>query len=237
MSNSNLVVPQNQCLGKTLGMDHDEQAKIIGQNVAQAREKAGFSQAELAEKIGARSQNTIASIEGGKTRKSKFMPDIARVLKVRLVDLDPFVPEEVTQIVKAQELPAGEPVFPIYGLVEGGEGAIVLTNEPIEMIRSPSALAHVRDAYGVIVAGDSMIPAARPGDVVYINPHIPPRPSDLCLFIHNTHGEFRATLKEYCGQTATVWEVRRYQPTQKRIALSKKEWPRCDVVVMVDRKP
>lgn len=229
MSNNILFGNVNQEIGKAFRMN--DLSKIIGQNVARHREMAKMSQAELAAAIGVKSQNTIASIETGKTAKSKHLPAIARVLKVRLAVLDPS--EEQDESVMVSALPASEQID-VYASVEAGAGALVVSNEPIQRAQRPKALEGIRGGYGVLVVGESMVPLIRPGYTVWVNPYLPPRPSEICLFIHDLDGEFRATVKEYCGQTPDNWLVRRYQPKQHKFSLNKQEWPKCHVVVGVD---
>lgn len=233
MSNNSLLAGGNQFIGNSLGVD--EHAKIVGQNVARWREKAGLSQADLADKIGANSQNTVAAIEKGKTQRSRFLPRIARALKVSLADLDDQYEGEEVERIPAPQL-ASELNLKVYASVEVSDGTVVLSSEPVQMTRRPASLEAVRDAYGMIVQGESMEPAARQGDTVLINPHLPPRNGDLCLFFADKGGELRGTLKEYRGQTADAWLVKRYRPGERNYALKKADLPKCHVVVTVNRR-
>lgn len=235
MSNSILFECNKQEIGKPFRMN--DLSKLIGQNVKRIREaiRPKMSQADLAKAIGVKSQNTIAAIETGETNKSKYLPEIARALKVRLTDLDPSQEGEETVTVK-ESMTGNEQSeqLDVYASVEGGSGAIVWSNEPMVKIPRPRPLIGVRDAYGVLVVGESMTPLIRPGFTVWVNPHLPPRPSDLCIFRHDEDGDFRATLKEYCGQTQDTWMVRRYRPQERRFTLKKAEWPVCHVIVGTD---
>lgn len=235
MSNSILFGTANQHLGSRPPMN--DLSKIIGQNVKRIREaiRPEMSQADLAKAIGVKSQNTIAAIETGRTQQSKHLPAIARVLKVRLADLDPSQEGEETLTTRDTMTSTEQnEQLDVYASVEGGSGAIVWSNEPMVKIPRPRPLIGVRDAYGVLVVGESMTPLIRPGFTVWVNPHLPPRPSDICLFRHDADGDFRATLKEYCGQTADSWLVKRYQPQERRLKLKKSEWPICHVIVGTD---
>lgn len=235
MSNSILFGNRNQEIGKPFHMN--DLSKQIGQNVARYRKamQPEMSQADLAKAIGVKSQNTIASIETGKTQQSKHLPAIARVLKVRLADLDPS--QEGDETVTVRDTMTGNEQndqLDVYASVEGGAGAIVWSNEPMLKVPRPRPLIGIRDGYGVLVVGESMAPVIRPGYIVWVNPHLPPRIGDACLFRHDEHGEFRAMLKEYCGQTAELWQVKRYQPKERRFTLRKEEWPVCHVIVGTD---
>jgi transcriptional regulator with XRE-family HTH domain len=201
----------------------------IAGNVARYRKERGLSQEQLARRVGVR-QNTIAAIESGLTKKSKYLPDIARVLEVPLFDLDagegahrtPTIPG--ADLVRARDLP-------LYATVEAGEGAVVMSSDPVDEVRRPAPLATVKGAYGVIVSGESMVPALRPGDTALIHPHLPPKVEDICLFISEKNGEFVATIKEYVGQTKDHWRVKRYKPEEKEFTLRKSEWQTCHVSV------
>lgn len=233
MSNNSLFSGENQFVGSSF--DVNERSKIIGKNVKRLRTAARWSWAKLAKEIGVQSPNTIAAIEEGKTRKSKHLHDIARALQVRMVDLDPEYKGAETVRIPA---PVSSPDLDlkVYASVEAGDDTIVLSNEPVQMTRRPASLQGIISAYGVIVHGESMDPAARPGDTVLINPHLPPRPGDLCLFFSEKDGEFRATLKEYRGQTAETWLVKRYRPRERNYSLKKADLPKCHVVVTVNRR-
>lgn len=235
MSNSILFGTPNQRIGT--GFHMNQLSKTIGHNVKRLREAMvpKMSQADLAKAIGVKSQNTIASIETGKTQLSKHLHAIARALKANIADIDPALEGEET--VTTKELMTSteqSEQLDVYASVEGGSGAIVWSNEPMLKVPRPRPLIGVRDAYGVLVVGESMTPLIRPGFTVWVNPHLPPRSCDICLFRHDEQGEFRATLKEYCGQTETNWIVRRYQPKQRRFTLKKAEWPICHVIVGTD---
>jgi|RhiMetdeSRZDD1v2_1073273.scaffolds.fasta_scaffold00124_26 transcriptional regulator with XRE-family HTH domain len=201
----------------------------IARNVARYRKERGLSQEELARRIGVR-QNTIAAIESGLTKKSKYLPDIARVLEVPLFDLDAGEGAHRTPTIPGADL-VGARDLPLYATVEAGEGAVVMSSDPVDEVRRPAPLATVKGAYGVIVSGESMVPALRPGDTALIHPHLPPKVEDICLFISEKNGEFIATIKEYVGQTKDHWKVKRYKPEEKEFTLRKSEWQTCHVSV------
>ena len=75
--------------------------------------------------------------------------------------------------------------LPVYASAEGGGGAIIITNEPIDYVRRPEPLLSVRDGYGCYVIGDSMSPAYEQGDLLLIHPGRPVRPGDDCVFVRD----------------------------------------------------
>lgn len=215
-----------------------DNANVIGTNVARLRKAAGLSQQQLATKVGAKSQNTIAAIETGLTVKSKLLPDIAVALGVGMVELDPaFGRHETTTIPAAQLL--GQRNLEVFGSIRvGPDDVVVKTNEPINVVLRPQPLEHVRGGYGLLIVVDSMVPIVRPGDTVLVNPHLPPRLDDICLFIYVVNdNNVRTTfmLKEFRGQNADFWQVKQYFPKERNFSLSKRDWPKCHVIVGVFR--
>lgn len=238
MSTNKLALAAYLDVGKPQGMSSGE---IIGHNLKRLRKRAGMSVNHLAKEVGVR-LNTIQAIEKGETQKSKYLPDIARVLQVSLGELDPT--QKLNNVapsgVRDTGLPKKEQIGPrdldVYGTTEAGEGVMVMSSEPVDKADRPPSLTHVTDAYGVIVTGNSMIPVIRPGDVAVVHPHKHPRRDDLCIFRCHSHGEFRSTIKELVAETKDGWRVRRYHPQEKELILKRQDWPECHVVVTVHRR-
>lgn len=235
MSTNTLLSPQcpglsreNQIFGSA-SHQMSERARIVAENVKRFRKELGWSQAALAAKAKVW-PNTIAQIELGKTAISKSLLALAQAMGKRISDLDPEYKEEQLSIVTGDHL-VGAKDLKIFGTGEGGDGIMVLSNEPVDYARRPEPLQNVKDGYGVIVTGESMCPAIKPGDIALIHPHLPARPGDLCLFKSEDHGTFRGTFKEYRGETKDAWKVRRYQPKTKDFLLKKKEWPVRELIV------
>lgn len=113
--------------------------------------------------------------------------------------------------------------LPVFGTAQGGDGALIITDRPVDWVARPSVLLRVEDGYGMIVVGDSMDPVLKSGSTALINPHLPPRVADLCLFRSHVEGADHAAIKEYRGETDTAWKVRQYNPARD-FTLKKSEW-------------
>lgn len=125
----------------------------------------------------------------------------------------------------------GDRDLPVFGTAQGGEGAILLTNEAVDWVLRPDSLLRVKDGYGIIVTGDSMSPEHKSGSTALVNPHLPPRAGDACIFrSHADDGAVRICIKELVRQTADAWHVRQHNPP-KSITLKKAEWQVCHVTV------
>lgn len=72
----------------------------LAENVKRRREERGWSQKDLADKIGV-TPNTIGAIERGETQKTKHLHDLTRIFNCRACELDsslnddtPLVPDQ-----------------------------------------------------------------------------------------------------------------------------------------------
>lgn len=208
--------------------------KEIGAVIRAAREAKGLSQADLARAIGIK-QQSLDSVENGKTAKSKYLPEIAAELSLKPDEVG--LPKEPTPadgwIPGPQILQPGRD-FPIYAAVEGGPGEIVRSNEPVDWYPRPAPVAHVREAYGLYVVGDSMAPEFEPGDIALVNPVLPAMAGKPCIFYTERYGEGRATIKRFLRATSGQWHVFQHNPPHgmtKEFTLSKKEWGICHRVL------
>ena len=200
----------------------------LGQQIRERRREKGLSQADLAEKVGTH-QQTIEKIEKGTVKYSRYLHRITEELGL------PFPRVEPQNTSKGVEHspPAlvGEIDLPVYGAAEGGRGALVVTNDPVDYVRRPAPLAQVKDGYGLIIVGDSMVPEMKPGETALVHPHLPPVAGEPCVFYSdNGQGEHLVTVKAYVRATATHWHVEQWNPP-KRFSLDRKEWQRCERIV------
>lgn len=123
------------------------------------------------------------------------------------------------------------PKIPVFAAAQGGQGHLLITFDPIEHISAPPELASVRGAYGILVTGESMVPAFRPGDIAWVHPHRPPeRDSDVVLYHVPPHTEAEAIIKTMVSWTPDKWKLRQYQPA-KDFSESRADWPVCHRIV------
>lgn len=126
---------------------------------------------------------------------------------------------------------AGERDLPVFGTAQGGKGAVVLSNDAVDYVSRPTSLLRVKDGYGVIVTGESMSPEHKPGSTALVNPNLPPRSGDTCIFRnHADDGSVLMCIKELVRQTDNLWYVKQHNP-KKSFTLKKAEWQVCHVTV------
>jgi SOS-response transcriptional repressor LexA len=121
--------------------------------------------------------------------------------------------------------------LPVYASAEGGGGAIVITNEPIDFVRRPEPLLSVRDGYGCYVIGDSMSPAYEQGDLLLVHPGRPVRPGDDCVFVRDQgDGGLQALVKRLLRISPERWRVRQFNPA-KDFDLDRGQWQKAQLIV------
>lgn len=128
--------------------------------------------------------------------------------------------------------------LPVFASAEGGDGALILSSDPIDHIPRPAILANVKDAFGVVIEGESMVRSYRPGDVAWINTSLGARRDEDCIFrgFNNETGEARAVIKVLVNWSSTEWTVEQLNPP-KRYKISRTEWPECYRVVGSTKRP
>jgi phage repressor protein C with HTH and peptisase S24 domain len=198
----------------------------IGEQIRERRQAKGLSQAALAAKVGTH-QQTIEKIESGTVKHSRYLHLITAELDL------PFPGATPQTRSHTEENPplVGERDLPVYGAAEGGGGALVVSNDPVDYVRRPAPLAQVKDGYGLIVVGESMVPELKPGETALVHPHLPPIHGEPCVFYaDNGKGEQHVTVKAFVRSTATHWHVEQWNPP-KRFTLPRSEWQRCERIV------
>jgi len=122
--------------------------------------------------------------------------------------------------------------LPVFGTAEGGSnGALIVTETAVDWEARPEFLARVEDAYGMIVTGDSMEPEAKHGSTALVNPHLPPRPGDTCIFrSHSQDGSAKAMIKQLVRSNQHTWFVHQHNP-KRDFELKRAEWQVCHTVV------
>lgn len=215
-------------------MEKLKDALTRGAKIKMAREAANLSQDDLAARAGCQ-QPTIDRLENDRVKNSRFLPKIAAVLSKPLSYFDAeLAGADIPPLTTVTQPLLGERNLPVHAAAEGGGGTMVLTSDPVDYVRRPEPLANVRDAYGIIVVGDSMEPAFEPGDMLLVHPHLPPQPGKDVVLYAQRDGETRATVKRLRRATPDAWHLIQHNPPKggkREFVLSRKEWQTCHLVV------
>lgn len=211
------------------------------------RVRRGWSQAELGKRVKI-SQVAIKKIEAGETLRSRHMPKIAQELGIPLSKLDPSLsqgsvnqgddadlmrPKQALQLIPGEQL-MGEVDLPVYSIVRGGRGALVLENEPFTYTSRPKRLAGKKDSYGVLVIGDSMAREYNENDIAYVDPRLHPKKGDPCVFQGTREDGTVEAIIKYLDRSPdaseTVYYVSQTNP-EKHFTIKKSDWQKVHVAV------
>lgn len=210
----------------------------IGDKIRQARLAKGLRQADLARAFGI-SRNSVTLWESGEARPDQARLPLLGQLLGTSVDWLTSEDDRATAPPRSGYVPPpeffGERDLPVYAAAEGGPGEMVVSTDPIDMVPRPWYLGTVKDGYGVLVTGDSMDPAFRPGEIAIVNPRLPPQPSTDVILVGGEHeGEFKASIKFLIKSEPNRWYVRQFNPPdgeQRDFWREKREWPKAFRVV------
>lgn len=206
------------------------------EKLREARDRLRLSQKQVADRVGM-TQQSYEAIEAGRTKRSKFLPRLAQLLGIPLSELDPGVTPEpgrpIGDVGARPSLPI-ERDFPVYTAAEGGPGEIIRSPDPVDWMPRPEPVTKVRDAYGLHIVGESMVPEFEPGDVALVNPALPIIGNTTCIFYTEVDGEARATIKRLRRATPESWLVRQWNPPEGQkqdFTLNRKQWAICHRVL------
>lgn len=117
--------------------------------------------------------------------------------------------------------------IPVLGSAECGQDGLITLNtgDPIDFVRRPPGQMSRRGIYCIYAQGSSMEPVYEAGDLIYVDPHQPPKPGrDVVIQLRKPSeaGEQRYFLKRLVKRTGTQWRVKQFNP-EKEIVLEDRE--------------
>lgn len=206
-----------------------------GEIVLRERTNRGLTQAELASRVGT-NQQTVDKIEKGLIKHSRIFPKLAKEFGL---SLEAFLPPEeparpLNVAIPENDLRGEVKDLPVHTSVQGGQGEMIVSTDPVDWVLRPAPLAKVARGYGLIVVGESMEPEFEAGDIALIHPHLPPVGGATCVFYAERDGEARATIKRLLRVSERFWHVRQWNPPRGEKAdftLPRSEWAKCHRVV------
>ncbi|MBS7741465.1 MAG: helix-turn-helix domain-containing protein [Chelatococcus sp.] len=163
------------------------------EKIRERRMELGLSQAELARKV-RMSQASIDKIERGRVERPRKLPDLVAVLGIDPKDIEAGGAEWFGLVA-----PAYQPGPPVHSVPSGSipvfaaDAEFVALPAPldraIEFIPASPGIPALPDAYALMVVSDEMFPAYRAGDIILINPRLPPiRGTDVAVYAR-AHGK------------------------------------------------
>lgn len=215
----------------------------LGKRVRQEREAKKWSQAELARRVSLLvkrkiSQVAIHHIESRDNVSPRFVVELADALGVPLTWLQhgrgektAVLPHGRTDMQKsnAQNLPNGFDTsltlphraempkdVPVMGTVSGGSGGFQMNGEAIDWVRRTPRLIGRTDIFALFVEDVSMVPAHKPGALIFVEKRPPAVGDDAVVQLHpeSDGDDQRALLKTYAGKTPTLLRLSQHNPAK-----------------------
>jgi phage repressor protein C with HTH and peptisase S24 domain len=170
----------------------------LGARVKFRREQLGWSQHDLAAKVGIKYQSVQAVEKGGNT---KYLLAFARALGVRHewleraegemlsgnamteVTKDGTVTENLTEAQLIGATPSRDlgDMIPVRAAKAGADMVMFVEDDPIDYRPRPPILKGVQGAYSMWITGNSMSPVVKPGQVLHVDPNVRAAPGDLVI--------------------------------------------------------
>jgi SOS-response transcriptional repressor LexA len=166
----------------------------IGERIAKARARKGWSQSELARQAGVRPQS-VQLWEADETAPSrKRIESVAALLETTpeelLFDAPPlrrgigrskrFVGDRGNVVVSAY----GDQIVPVCDYAQAAEWTATAKAYPITE-RTENVWTNIENlserAFGLVIEGESMLEEFYPGDIVILDPEVPPQPGDFVV--------------------------------------------------------
>ena len=189
-----------------------------------------LTQADVAQALGVKPQ-AVSGWERGKNKpgRDKILA-LSSILNVSVEWLlgDLINRPKMEQITNDNVIPSerlfGVTDLPVWGTRQNIDGLMILTPGPVTAVTRPSPLLNVKDAYGLIVADDSMSPALKPGWTALINPILPPVAGNMCVFRDESmKGAVPFRIAMLRRQSREMWYAREINP-ELDFYLKRPEW-------------
>lgn len=233
---------------------------ILGENIKALRAGRRLSQTAFGELVGV-TQPTISRLEAGGDAETETLARIAALAGVSIEHLrerqiseyqanhekGPIYRDRLKPDIEPAPPAEGSREPPFLGLIPGVEKMSILAGKslewsemvvelaPVERVARPWFLGEVKEAFGLIVSTENMLPVTEAGDTVIVNEKLPLRRTREALFCSaKENNVFRAILARFIGQTQSHWTIEEDSPGTgedgKRI-LPKADWPDAFPVV------
>ena len=202
-----------------------------GTIIRRRREALGWSQAQLAERVGT-SQQTVDRLERGLVSHSRWLSPIQLELELPVgfvvaeINRSPSpIPRESRAFFEKLEADSDFPSGPIKVFAYDG---LMLSTNPVFFTERPNLLSGVVGGYAIIADDPGMWPVFNTGDILYLNPRVPPRADNHVLLVSSDGASHK--LATLLARRSGEWAVRGWT-TEKETVLASAAWPTCHVVV------
>lgn len=235
-----------------VGKNYTPDMDTLASRIRYARQQAHLTQQEVADHFGI-ARVSVTQWEGDRHigPERDRIPELARLLHTTeawLLRREGNPPAEAigqdggthgrrrkgarATIIPGSDLLVPGRTLPVYGAAMGGEGHVIISFEEIDRIKMPAVLENVRGGYGILVVGESMVPAFWPGDIALVHPHLQPARQRNVVLYHTPPGgdEAEAIIKQLNSWNDREWHLEQFRPPLT-FTETRADWPICHRVV------
>lgn len=207
--------------------------ETLADRVRRLRKGAGLSQSSLARQVGVRPQS-IQALEAGKVSNPKYIVKLAIALGVtanymesgkedsesKLLSVSAEAIRSTPHLVNAEMASRAQIQMiriPVYGQVVGGKwGEFSLDGIKMFDVMAPPTISKIKDAYAVVISGDTMYPRYNDGEIAFVDPSRTPRKGDYVVAqIRDGDGEVPlAFVKKFVSRTSEELVLEQLNPPE-----------------------
>ncbi len=207
----------------------------LAENIKIRRFALRLSQSELAKKAGI-SQQLVTALENGKISSTKFIPEIARALSCGVRELDPRFDNLVSTLTRSNNGLGTLAELPVLACSAHHitQMSVQIQQDPVDLIDRPAPLRNVRGGYALIISEQHMFPEFQSGDLLLVNPHLPPLAGFSCILYMDDGNQRLAKIRHLTGFSASRWHVKAWQHLPEapdELTLDRNIWRECHRVV------
>lgn len=177
----------------------------IGKICRALREDRGWTQGELARRIGGIKQQSIQQLEDGTVKQPRYLNELASAFGITLYELLAIDPQKrgsmndtAIKYVEKTNNKQQKPRVPIVGNTQAGPDKTWMDNDYPAGSGDGYLVINASDpnAYGLKVVGSSMSPRMREGEIILVFPNTPVTPGDDAV-IRTISGEIMVKTVAY----------------------------------------
>lgn len=124
--------------------------------------------------------------------------------------------------------------IPVRITRDQGGGKVTVTESVLRRApASPIAFVDEKQAYGLFIAGNSMWPALRHGNIAWIDPLIPPTVENEAVLYqeYGIPGDLDAIICWLVSYDENNWTIATFKPEYRERKISRKDYPICHYVI------
>ncbi len=189
---------------------------MLTNRIREWRKLRGLSMDQLAEAA----RTTKGQIHKLETSKRRLTVDwVVRLAKPLGCDPRELMTFDTASIVSPTEEDTTLRNLPIHGTKPNERGEAILTARPVDYVPRPYYLAQAREAYGLLMPDNSMVPMYRKDQILFVNPTRNPMLSKGVVLIDK--GQV-ILVREFGGERDDYFLIRVYKPEPQTVKIPHK---------------